>query len=62
MNDLTHENVTTGGTIHKSEWSNREFSTILQSESIEMKTVAGPLVVAGYLLVLVAMTVIVFVG
>jgi len=62
MNDLNNENTPTIGTTGKFAWRNSEAGTILQSEVAEVQTTAGPLVVAGYLLILVTMTVIIFVG
>lgn len=61
MNCVTNENRTTGGENPESKWKNRDAITILQ-EDVDMKVKTGPLVIAGYLLVLVAMSVFAFVS
>ena len=61
MNGLTNENILTTGTTRKYARKNRGVITILQ-EDLEKKTMAGPFVVAGYLLILVALSVFAFVS
>ena len=61
MNDLNNEDRTTGGKDLNSTWKNRDAITIIQ-EDVEMGTVTGPFMIAGYLLILVAMSVFAFVS